>query len=104
VPKDLEVIGKTIDDAPRKTSIAAKNWDLADFTAVKRVDEMASFKREGSYAEAMRNRVDLSDDEQSLCYKKSSPRPRSSSSTKKSSMPSPRASTASIPSASPTPT
>jgi hypothetical protein len=74
VPKDLEVIGKTIDDAPRKTSIAAKNWDLADFTAVKRVDEMASFKREGSYAEAMRNRVDLSDDEQSLCYKKKLPK------------------------------
>ncbi|RZC36856.1 hypothetical protein BDFB_006467, partial [Asbolus verrucosus] len=72
VPKNLDFLGK-IENGTRKTSIAAKNWDLADFT-VKKIEEMASFKREGSYAEAMTNRVDLSDDEQSLCYKKKLPK------------------------------
>nr|XP_015839686.1 PREDICTED: uncharacterized protein LOC661447 isoform X2 [Tribolium castaneum] len=70
VPKDLDLVG--LDDAAKKTSIAAKNWDLADFA--KKINEMAAFKREGSYSEAMRNRVDLSDDETSLCYKKKFPK------------------------------
>lgn len=70
VPKDLDLVG--IEDAKEKVSIAAKNWDLADFT--KKNNEMAAFKREGSYAEAMRNRVDLSDDETGLCYKKKIPK------------------------------
>lgn len=36
--------------------------------------DMANYKREGSYSEAMSNRVDLSDDEGSLRYKKKLPK------------------------------
>lgn len=83
--------------AETNISIAAKNWDIGDlpktgddepmimskkvrkarYEPPKQTDssssegqfEMPSFKREGSYLEAMSNRVDLSDDEHSLCYK-----------------------------------
>lgn len=84
-------------------SIAEKNWDIADlkgdFTdeirdvvtnmSVKSKSltpkktpsissesdiDMASFKREGSYMEAMSNMVDMSDDEFNPCYKDSLPR------------------------------
>lgn len=75
VPKNLDLIGKSvnINNNHNVSSIAAKNWDLADFANTHSID-MTAFKREGSYAEAMRHRVDLSDDEQSLCYKKKLPK------------------------------
>lgn len=37
-------------------------------------ETMSNYKREGSYSEAMTNRVDLSDDENSLVYKKKLPK------------------------------
>lgn len=76
VPKNLNLIGKCVNinnNNHNVSSIAAKNWDLADFANTYSID-MTAFKREGSYAEAMRHRVDLSDDEQSLCYKKKMPK------------------------------
>ncbi|KAF7286697.1 hypothetical protein GWI33_004323 [Rhynchophorus ferrugineus] len=42
--------------------------------SVDETEDMANYKREGSYSEAMRNRVDLSDDENSLVYKKKLPK------------------------------
>ncbi|KAG5896475.1 hypothetical protein JTB14_005856 [Gonioctena quinquepunctata] len=71
VPKDLNLIGEF---SGASDSVAAKDWNLADLQletleddemSGKR-DEMTHYKREGSYAEAMANRVDLSDDEHSL--------------------------------------
>ncbi|KAK9874857.1 hypothetical protein WA026_005672 [Henosepilachna vigintioctopunctata] len=91
----------------RTESVAAKNFDIADLTLenlridvedrsncssfhssnpseflssreASRIEEdMSSFRREGSYAEAMANRVDLSDDENSLVTKSILKRPRS---------------------------
>lgn len=82
-------------------SIAEKNWDIADFTDEARdvvTDmsvrsksssltpkkspslssdsdlDMASFKREGSYMEAMSNMIDMSDDEHNPCYKDNLPK------------------------------
>nr|CAI5868029.1 unnamed protein product [Callosobruchus analis] len=101
VPKDLNYLsGEDPQGSPLQESVAAKDWDLADFLSSApqdlnhpfeeaaskepqvRIDppeedilenaEMAltenagQYKREGSYAEAMANRVDLSDDEHSL--------------------------------------
>lgn len=88
--------------ADSSPSIAEKNWDIADFTdevqdvltdmstvksklhslTPKRTpsissesdNEMASFKREGSYMEAMSNMVDMSDDECNPCYKDNLPK------------------------------
>lgn len=76
VPKDLNFIS----DFPYgvtsacSESVAAKNFNLAnlkpDFFVGNNeslvVDMEQRYKREGSYAEAMANRVDLSDDENSL--------------------------------------
>ncbi|XP_045469344.1 uncharacterized protein LOC123677004 isoform X2 [Harmonia axyridis] len=89
VPKDLNLARWRFDDRV-ETSVAAKNFDIADLNvetseSVKNSScnssnlsellsldpaEMSSFRREGSYAEAMANRVDLSDDENSLIVKK----------------------------------
>lgn len=103
VPKDLNLAGdlKNTKDtwkfAADSPSIAEKNWDIADFAeeardvvadmsvrskSVKKTPsvssgsdvDMATFKREGSYMEAMSNMVDMSDDEYNPCYKDSLPR------------------------------
>nr|CAH7713704.1 unnamed protein product [Callosobruchus chinensis] len=96
VPKDLNYLsGEDIQLSPLQESVAAKDWDLADFLSIDAASsvppedrileesevlpeedledaEMAmtenagQYRREGSYAEAMANRVDLSDDEHSL--------------------------------------
>lgn len=67
VPRNLNVL--CCAESNEGPSIAEKNFDLTHLT-----QEMAKFKREGSYAEAMANRVDLSDDEQGLCYKQKLPK------------------------------
>ncbi|KAF5296759.1 hypothetical protein FQR65_LT10160 [Abscondita terminalis] len=114
VPKDLNLTGDlegnksdqwNLDFFPRDSSIAVKNWDIADFAYQHTVPEyklnntqckmevvnknngykfnkkqdsssistgsdieVSAFAREGSYLEAMSNRVDLSDDEFNPCY------------------------------------
>lgn len=75
VPKDLNLISN--DDV--KQSIAIKNYDITDliqdyYCDISETDMAQSYKREGSYSEAMLDRVDLSDDEHSLCYKKKLPK------------------------------
>lgn len=103
VPKDLNLVrdnDKWRFDHRAETSIAAKNFDIADLNSdtcdsvknsscnssnlsellsldlVELKEEMSSFRREGSYAEAMANRVDLSDDENSLIKKPILKRPK----------------------------
>ncbi|XP_066159299.1 serine-rich adhesin for platelets isoform X1 [Euwallacea fornicatus] len=95
VPKDLNFIGKF--SGPTAASVAEKDWNLADLSLSAKSesfkdglalegeeedrlslcsaesDEMATYKREGSYDIAMSNRVDLSDDEGSLTYKQKLP-------------------------------
>ncbi|CAH1106269.1 unnamed protein product, partial [Psylliodes chrysocephalus] len=96
VPKDLNFIGDFDKSASKSisTSVAVKNWNLADFqldvcnehhVKEERMSEFkregsyaeaianSNYKREGSYAEAMTNRVDLSDDEHSL-YNRNKPK------------------------------
>lgn len=119
VPSDLNLAGNlrsahkddwSLEFCNNNSSIAAKNWDIADFakgetcilqdgflnvdmkesmeneimeitaieTCKKRdscsvssasdVEMSSGFKREGSYMEAMSNRVDISDDEYNPCY------------------------------------
>ncbi|KAL1506213.1 hypothetical protein ABEB36_005613 [Hypothenemus hampei] len=96
VPKDLNFIGEF--NTLQTISVAEKNLNLADLnlneksakseesgklavenaivvTAVREPEHiMANYKREGSYSEAMSNRVDLSDDENSLRFKKALPK------------------------------
>ncbi|XP_072386474.1 uncharacterized protein [Diabrotica undecimpunctata] len=94
VPKDLNFISdftKSV-SRPNSDSVALKNWNLADFQPGKcnetdliaedmaqykregsyaeAINNTTQYKREGSYAEAMANRVDLSDDEHSLYNRK----------------------------------
>ncbi|CAG9772900.1 unnamed protein product [Ceutorhynchus assimilis] len=95
VPKDLNFVGDFNRHPSSAASVAEKNWNLADLSLnlndtceeecrfkpelettqeefefeddILIVPEtMAYYKREGSYSEAMSNRVDLSDDENSL--------------------------------------
>ncbi|CAH1161433.1 unnamed protein product [Phyllotreta striolata] len=95
VPKDLNLVGGFDFDFDTKppSSVAAKDWNLADFrpgecndapVAAKMGDfkressyaeamANSNYKREGSYTEAMTNRVDLSDDEHSL-YNRNKPK------------------------------
>ncbi|KAK4881760.1 hypothetical protein RN001_005079 [Aquatica leii] len=116
VPKDLNLTGDfengrsgqwNLEFFSRDSSIAVKNWDIADFTNQRNIFEdnlnnaqckmemvnknnagfkfngkkqdsssistesdieISAFVREGSYLEAMSNRVDLSDDEYNPCY------------------------------------
>ncbi|XP_050297290.1 uncharacterized protein LOC126736792 [Anthonomus grandis grandis] len=64
VPKDLNFVAFQCENS----SVAEKDWNLADLVVVHSGGDvaMANYKREGSYSEAMTNRVDLSDDENSL--------------------------------------
>lgn len=98
---DLKKSKDTWKFASDSPSIAEKNWDIADFADEVRdvvTDmsarsksstvtpkktpsvssesdiDMASFKREGSYMEAMSNLVDMSDDENNPCYKDTLPK------------------------------
>lgn len=79
VPKNLNLIGDFGCASDNANSVAAKNWDLTDLREDFERDEsieddnMPKVKREGSYDMAMTNRVDLSDDEHSYCYKKKLP-------------------------------
>lgn len=88
VPDYLNLIGET-DQAGASiaysSSVASKNIDLGDIGSDENSavvlngfsgDTMAAkgkYKREPSYDKAMNNRVDLSDDESSLCYRKKLP-------------------------------
>ncbi|KAL3276887.1 hypothetical protein HHI36_012258 [Cryptolaemus montrouzieri] len=100
--KDLETEKNTWCFDAQTESVAAKNFDIADLTVesvniedinsssfhssniseflsldnIENKGDMSSFRREGSYAEAMTNRVDLSDDENSLIAKPILKRPR----------------------------
>ncbi|KAJ8949940.1 hypothetical protein NQ314_008091, partial [Rhamnusium bicolor] len=98
VPKDLNFISEFTNSACSSgaNSIAVKDWNLADLhsgiffennelnidnitTIVSAIEEedMSHYKREGSYTEAMSNRVDLSDDEHSLYNKRKPKLPKS---------------------------
>lgn len=86
VPSDLNLVGDSGPSSQTLNSIAEKNYDIGDLsirnnmaaenrvTAFARFKKPASapFRREGSYAEAMTNQVDMNDDEnRSHRYKKS---------------------------------
>ncbi|CAG9815564.1 unnamed protein product [Phaedon cochleariae] len=91
VPKDLNFISELTKSANREASdsVAAKDWNLADLRfdfpkenneiVVEKEDteNMSHYKREGSYSEAMSNRVDLSDDEHSLYNRRKPKLPKS---------------------------
>ncbi|XP_030755529.1 uncharacterized protein LOC115881940 isoform X3 [Sitophilus oryzae] len=93
LPKDLNFLGSISRRRLSTKSVAENNWNLADIWEKDVKDsefssdrikvsedsnvpeeEMANYRREGSYSEAMRNRVDLSDDENSLVFKKKLPK------------------------------
>ncbi|XP_060527330.1 uncharacterized protein LOC132702599 isoform X2 [Cylas formicarius] len=84
VPKDLNFVGQ---NQHVGGSVAEQNLNLADISFDSRSerdsvgdvandygDVMGSYRREGSYDKAMSNRVDLSDDETSLTYRKKLPK------------------------------
>lgn len=88
VPKDLNFISEFNKSGCNSVadSVAVKDWNLADLQSENffennelgdraasvspNEEDMSNYKREGSYTEAMSNRVDLSDDEHSLYNKK----------------------------------
>lgn len=103
VPKDLNFIGEfnlpvAVSVAEKNLNLADLDFDKNSETLVctsephhtapsleehevvsligngEEATDMANYKREGSYSEAMSNRVDLSDDEGSLRYKKKLPK------------------------------
>lgn len=68
---EQHVVINTMSDRSRRTG---KNYQKAHSISSESDVDMATFKREGSYMEAMSNMIDVSDDEYNPCYTDHTPR------------------------------